>query len=212
MKWYKRMTDMRNLIINHESSTHIYPSKLRTLLKGNFEQMWDRERHQNSKLSFYNTIKKSFAFEQYLDISLKMQELKRVAQFRMSAHKYNVETGRYGMKRQNVLYRICSQCSTDDEEALQFLSEFPFFNPIIEDEYHILNICPLYKDERLKAQKIMVKHPLGSKDVLAIFSDTLLIRELSRYLLMCHKKRFPEKEKKKEPQTPKKNKNNGRDE
>ena len=102
MKWYNRMNSMRNLLINQGSSMQLYPSRLRSLLKEKFEQIWDSERHQNKKLSFYNSIKKTFSFEHYLNINLKINELKRVAQFRMSAHKYNVETGRYGIKRNNV--------------------------------------------------------------------------------------------------------------
>ena len=117
----------------------------------------------------------------------------------MSAHKYNVETGRYGIKRNNVLNRICNHCSTDDKETLHLLKELPFFNAIIEDEYHILNNCPLYKDERTKAKKILCYQPLESSKLISIFSDKVLTQDLSHYLWKCHNKRFPKKDEQKLP-------------
>ena len=57
----------------------------------------------------------------------------------MSSHKYNIETGRYGSKYGNVFYRICEHRSTDDKETLELLQESPFFEPIVEDEFPVLN-------------------------------------------------------------------------
>ena len=58
-----------------------------------FKSIWDRERQQNRKLVFYNSIKSSFEHEKYIDAHLGYKDLKRIAQFRMSSHKYRIEKG-----------------------------------------------------------------------------------------------------------------------
>ena len=127
---------------------------------------------------------------------MKNHELKRLllAQFRMSAHKFNIETGRYGVKRNNILNRICKHCCSNDYFVLQSLSELPLFQPILEDEHHVLNICLLYNKDRKKAKNIMTDEPLDYSEISAIFNNKMLIRELSRYLVNCHNVRFPKSE------------------
>ena len=124
-------------------------------------------------------------------MSLKFIQMKRLAQFRTSAHRYNIETGRYGMKRDNILNRICRHCSNEDDVTLQLLSELPFYQPILEDENHVLNICPMYNEGRVKAKNI--QSFLLSGQISSIFSNPLLTRELAQYLVTCQKKRFPKK-------------------
>ena len=72
----------------------------------------------------------------------------------MSSHKYNIETGRYGSKNGNILHRTCEHCTTEDKETVGLLLECPFFDPILEDEQHILTTCPRYTAARLKMQPV----------------------------------------------------------
>ena len=113
------------------------------------------ERQANRKLVFYNSFKSSFGSEKYLDAQLGYKDLKRTVQFRMSSRKYNIETWRYGSKYGNVFYRICEQCSTDDKETLELLKESPFFKPIVEDEFHVLNSCS--RVMRMPKQKLKIQ-------------------------------------------------------
>ena len=59
-----------------------------------------------------------------------------ITQFRISAHKLRIETGRFNNKLKYVPpeQRLCEYCSMNK----------------IEDEYHYLVECPLYKDNRSK--------------------------------------------------------------
>ena len=150
MSWYRRLNSLQDLLQSHSNFKLNYPSQLRTRLMEDFKCIWDRERQQNRKLVFYNSIKSSFEPEKYIDAHLGYKDLKRIAQFRMSSHKYRIETGRYGSQYGNVLNRICEHCSTADRETLELLKECPFFDPIIEDEFHVLNSCPRYKDARIR--------------------------------------------------------------
>ena len=98
---------------------------------------------------FYNTIKMSFGYEQYLDMNLSYNEAKKLALFRSSLHQFNIETGRHGTyKRNQVVPRICNACSTDETDVLNNFAEMPFFDPVIEDELHVLRTCSLYEDYR----------------------------------------------------------------
>ena len=138
MSWYRRINSLQVLLQTHANFRFNDPSQLISRLMGDFERTWDSERQENRKL--------------VLDAQLEYKDLKRTAQFRMSSHKYNIETGRYGSKYGNVLNRICEHCSTDDKETLELLQECPFFGPIVEDKFHVLNSCSRYVDAKTKVK------------------------------------------------------------
>ena len=68
----------------------------------------------------------------------------------------------------------------------------PFFDPIIEDEVHVLRTCSLYEDYRhrlsQRAKTCLIANLEG------LFTDTSLIRETARFLVRANNRRFPKKE------------------
>ena len=55
----------------------------------------------------------------------------RMRKLRLSNHKLAIETGRYSRPFKKPAERICSICKIE-----------------MEDEYHFLNICPAYQENR----------------------------------------------------------------
>ena len=156
-----------------------------------FEDTWNIERKSNKKLQFYNSVKTSFETETYLGIHMGNKELKRLAQFRTSTHKYRIETGRYGNVQDRSLSRICNICSTEDKDTLLMLSECPFFDPIVENEEHVLKECPFYKELRLslkKETKFLINTNTG---IQRIFKNKPLLRDLGNFIKRCHDLKFP---------------------
>ena len=99
----------------------------------------------------------------------------------------------YGPKREDVLNRICNHCSSNDPEDLALLKQQPFFNPIIEDEQHILSSCSLYDTDRIKLRP-ETRDLIGSSEGLKlVFNNASQICETARYLKKCHERRFPKK-------------------
>ena len=115
----------------------------------------------------------------------------------MSSHKYNVETGRYGSKHGNIINRICGHCTSDDKETIGFLQECPFFDPIVEDEFHILTQCPLYMSARQKLRPETKQLMQSTHGLTEIFNDKQLIRDIAKFALRCHNTRFPEEKEQK---------------
>ena len=149
------------------------------------------ERATNKKLGFYNSVKTNFGLEPYLKSDIPHQHLKRFAEFRMSSHRYNIETGRHGLSKQgDILHRICYQCSTNDKQVLENLKELPFFCPIIEDECHILRTCTLYEDLRHKLSDDSKTCIFGDLD--KAFKDVHVVKEIAKFLTMKtdHERRF----------------------
>ena len=58
-------------------------------------------------------------------------------------------------------------------DTLGYLVELPFFEPIYEDELHVLQVCPLYEDLRGSMKK-PARDYLNS-DLPLIFTDGSLI-------------------------------------
>ena len=92
-----------------------------------------------------------------------------MAQLRTSSHGFKIETGRHGNNRGNIINRVCN----------------------IEDETHVLQLCPLYEELRKK---------LKDSTTMALYNDQKLlfqkcpeIREFSRFLILVNEKRFPKK-------------------
>ena len=112
-------------------------NELKHRLKDNFAQIWktniikfnNTTNKNENKLRTYSKFKTIFKQEEYLNIKdFKMRSI--LTHFRISAHKLEIETGRYVITNPKTPLenRLCKQCN---------LSE-------IEDEEHFLINCPKY--------------------------------------------------------------------
>ena len=189
LRWYSGLTTAKTYLSNQSSNN--FPSQLRSSFREKFVEKWQEERQLNSKLSFYNTVKEEFNTECYLNIWLSREETRRLAQIRTSSHQLRIETGRYGTRRMDITNRTCQYCSSQDEVFL--LSKLPFFDPILEDENHVLNICPLY-DHARRNIKHNTRTLIGDGNFQDIFKNPLHAKETARFLSRCHKLRESEHE------------------
>ena len=64
--WVSTEDSTLYLLQSHSNYKLNYPSQLRTRLMEDFKCIWDRERQQNRKLVFYNSIKSSFEPKKYI--------------------------------------------------------------------------------------------------------------------------------------------------
>ena len=194
LTWFSRLKSVRNITADQSSAgmnwtSNCSPQAIRDRSRQLFKAQWNLERTTNKKLGFYNSIKASFGVELYLSSDIPQKHVKRLTEFRMSSHRYNIETGRHGVsKRGDILHRICYQCSTNDKKVLANLKELPFFCPIIEDEYHVLRTCTLYEDLRHKLSDD-AKTCIFS-DLKRVFEEVRLIREIAKFLTKIHERRF----------------------
>ena len=83
-----------------------------------------------SSLTCYREIKCTFDRADYLQVLENRKNRNVIAKLRLSSHKLFVETGRHRqIPRQD---RKCILCNIDD----------------VEDEYHVILICPFYNNVR----------------------------------------------------------------
>ena len=173
LPWYSNIRDGVSKLEKLTMNTLSHPLSIREALQKMFVGQWEEDRNINRKLGFYNSIKKSFSCEDYLQVKLTYKQLKKLAQLRTSSHRLNIEKGRHGSLRQgNILNRLCYQCC--DEDMVKLLAELPFFDPILEDEVHVLQQCPLYSDLRESlsdAAKACLSH-----DLTTLFDDQQFTR------------------------------------
>ena len=101
-----------------------------------FQTTWSKCTLKMAKLDFYNTIKSKFQYEPYLDIT-EPYTRSSLARLRTSSHRLEVETGRYKKDKVAREERICKYCFAE----LKIRT--------IDDENHVLNVCPLYSSERM---------------------------------------------------------------
>jgi hypothetical protein len=120
----------------------------------------------------------------------------QLAQFRMSARKFNIETGRYLINRYNALSRICQHCSSSDIEPIRLMAELPMFEPIIEDENLIVTASSLYDDLRLNLSH-RVKYLISAEAFSDLFKEVHTIRETARFLIKVTNRRSPQHQKRK---------------
>ena len=186
----------------NQPAIHV-PLSTKETLRSLFVTQWEHERLQNKKQHFCNSIKNSFGCDKYLGFELNQQQSKIIAQIRTSSHRFNIETGRHGHAKQSmVLNHVCHHCC--DIENLSYLTEcqwapVPWLQPhvpIIEDEIHVLQMCPRYDDLR----------NLMSDQAKACLSDSLgrllterdLTLQLAKLLVNINQRRFPTKNRKSE--------------
>ena len=189
LSWHKNIEKARVTIKKEsKSTTGDTPHNLKMDLQTLFQQQWNYDRANNKKLEFYNTVKTSFGIEKYLLMNISTKKRKVLAKFRSSSHSFNIETGRHGASRRHIINRICKNCSTQDQEVLYGLAEMPFFDPIIEDEVHVLRTCSLYEDLRHCLSQSAKTSLFNNMEYL--FMEPELIKELTKFLNEINKRRF----------------------
>ena len=117
-------------------------------MKYSHEKYWKHnigESHEiEGKLCTYRRIKGNFRSEPYLDLVKEEQYRKALVRFRISAHRLEIETGRYAKRYCKHLNRyvkiprnerFCSLCKKDNKIY-------------VGDEYHALMVCSSFKTER----------------------------------------------------------------
>ena len=191
LAWYKNVDSLLKILDHNKFDHQNYNALLcQERATDRFKGIWEQERRKNHKLKFYNEVKENFGAEPYLKIeSSKGSNL--IAKIRMSAHKLNIETGRYGTKSESILNRVCNFCC--DLPTLELLMKLPEGDPIIEDEAHFLVSCPRYQNYREN-----IKEPLSSLiltgNCKGMFEEEHL-SDLSKFLKQIFQMRFPSKKK-----------------
>ena len=111
---------------------NIFLQSLKLRLHDIDRQNWSHNIQDLDRLRVYKIIKEGSYFEPYAMILNDYFDRRIIARLRCGAMKLNVHLGRYN----NVPYheRICDFCNTKE----------------IDDEYHILLICPFHSDIRTK--------------------------------------------------------------
>ncbi len=96
----------------------------------NYIQDWNTRLSDSSRALFYRNIA-SFEYQQYLDCTSVRKFRVYITKLRVSSHRLEVESGRWH-KPASIPYneRKCKICN------------------VLEDEYHLMFICPIYKDLR----------------------------------------------------------------
>ena len=97
------------------------------------QYMWYRSLKSNKKLKFYNTFKKVFEFENYLDCVSFYKDRKLLTKFRCSNHNLQIERGRQSNTPNKE--RICKLCNKQVETEKHFLTYCPKFNKFRESGF-----------------------------------------------------------------------------
>ena len=114
----------------------VYQRLIDTFHQESFESM----RGERSKLRTYGLFKKEIGFEPYLTDIENISIRSIVTKFRLSNHKLMIELGRHqGIEDRNE--RVC-----------------PFCPDQVEDEFHFLLCCPIYKTQRKKFVEPIIKN------------------------------------------------------
>ena len=113
-------------------------------------QQWRQSLNESTgKLRTYREFKKEFELESYLKLPAHLRI--PLTRLRVSAHHLRVETGRYTLPHAlPPEQRVCWLCNNG-----------------IEDEIHLLLICPLYSEER----KVLLRECSRANKVFVFLSN-----------------------------------------
>ena len=95
--------------------------------------------NSSPKLEFYKTVKSDFCFEKYLQIN-NSSHRNALTRLRISSHNLYIERGRYVNPHLPRNERTCIFCLVH----LNIRT--------VESELHVINDCPLFKDNHLTIQ------------------------------------------------------------
>ncbi|KAK6188539.1 hypothetical protein SNE40_004697 [Patella caerulea] len=127
----------------------------------------------NSKHDFYYNIKNSYNMENYL-CTLNKDESGALSKFRLSAHKLEIEKGRYCKPFIPRNERLCENCNLQ----------------LVEDEKHFLLYCPFYDNSRQQYLSPFIKPNITDSIQLNILINNVeSIVNVGSFVLHAFKKR-----------------------
>lgn len=197
-EWYRTWSYVNNILDQPvtaygDTSPHLIQERVAK----RFISDWDQLKLEQRKLTFYSSVKSIFGEEPYL-LNTNFTVRRAVARIRSSAHDLNVEKGRYKRKSNpnefSYIDRLCRFCCSDTDkstEALLFLENLPFYEPIVEDEVHMLTVCSTYHCLRMDLSENL-KTLVVRNDYHEMMSNPYLINEFGRFLEGCFKIRHPQ--------------------
>ena len=112
--------NINNLPFNNETKIYV-----KSTIKEKFVTDWHVKLNNRPGLRLYKLFKHDFGYEPYLQNIKNTNFRKMFTRLRTSSHFLEIERGRYVNK--NVSDRLCTMCDS------------------VEDEFHLVMICPLYK-------------------------------------------------------------------
>lgn len=157
-------------------------AKTREAMDQHMVSHWEALRRTQSKLSFFNSVKRSYEFEDYL--ALRRADRKEVTKLRISAHDLRVETSRYCLG----IPTSCRFCCDDNER--QLLDNLPFSDPIKETEEHVIAHCGTYTTFRDKLPASLLS-AINNRDFISLFSKPHC-KQLNRFLASSRRTREPQ--------------------
>ena len=188
--WFRALESMLMILDENKLEHQLYnPLLCQERAHNRFIKLWETERQSNKKLTFYNKVKGAFEQEPYLTLPSRTGS-NLVARIRMSGHKLNLETGRYGSRTGSRHHRICEFCS--EKSMMELFVNLPCVDPIIEDEEHFLRTCPRYHSSRTN-----MKEPTKSllfHDMKSLFLPEHIV-EFTKFVAQLCRTRFPIKKK-----------------
>jgi len=135
------------------TSNFLYEFQLR--ISDIHKQMWKHQLTNLSDTRSYLLVKETLKFEEYLNSIEVIKYRIALTRFRLSSHSFMIEKGRWSQHKIPVDQRFCRYCLND-----------------IEDEFHVLLLCPLYEHLRkLYLPKYYYNHPSMLKYI-ALMQDT----------------------------------------
>lgn len=138
-----------------------------------YKQSWYANINNSNRLLMYSRFKHDFAFENYLDFIQEKKFKIALTKFRLSSHDLAIERGRFeNVNRDN---RLCKHCNLN----------------MVENEYHFLLVCPLYRDLRKKYLQNYYCHwpTLNKFDDLMRRNSKSTVLNLSKFLHFATKLR-----------------------
>ena len=139
----------------------------------NYFQSWHDSISSSPKLQTYTTFKHTLELEKYLDLKIENKYRIALTKLRTSSHNLAIETGRYdGIAREN---RTCTFCNMN----------------AIENEFHLVLVCPSYRDLRQRYMKpYFWSWPTLTKfQQLMSSRSTKLLINLSKYIFFANQRR-----------------------
>ena len=161
-----------------------YKSKIVRLMKENmylrYETDWKAHINSNSsKLKTYCKIKYSFALENYI-LTKPLRERKYFTKLRISAHKLNIESGRYTIPKTPANLRFCPFCPDQVESEMHLVLNCSKYQDLRNDFFNSINYINLPSNDEEKFVFLMT-HGNGDmeifNDVNAFVNNCFLLRE-----------------------------------